>query len=86
MNSLCLGLDKHEWVEDIKRGESSLGSFLACIKESINEREGKQFEEGLNSKVKLDMYKRFGNLRSICMGLVMHELDSYLSSGQGHMA
>ena len=22
--------------------------------------EGRQFEEGLNSKVKLDMYKRFG--------------------------
>ena len=44
---------------DIKRGESSLASFLACIGESISEREGKQFEEGLNSKVKLDMYKRF---------------------------
>ena len=44
----------------IKRGESSLASFLACIEESISEREGKQFEEGLNSKVKLDMYKRFG--------------------------
>ena len=35
---------------------------LACIEESISERKGKQFEEGLNSKVKLDtcMYKRFG--------------------------
>ena len=32
-----------------------LASFLACIEESISEREGKQFEEGLNSKVKLDM-------------------------------
>ena len=42
-----LGLDKHEWVED-KRGGSSLASFLACIEESISEREGKQFEEGLN--------------------------------------
>ena len=38
----------------------SLASFLACIEESISEREGKQFEEGLNSKVKLDMYIRFG--------------------------
>ena len=36
---------------DIKRRESSLASFLACIEESINEREGKQFEEGLNSKI-----------------------------------
>ena len=41
----------------IKRGESSLASFLACIEGSISERDGKQFEEG---KVKLDMYKRFG--------------------------
>ena len=28
---LCLGLDKHEWVEDIKRGESSLASFLRRV-------------------------------------------------------
>ena len=41
----------------ILRGESLLASFLAC---SISEREGKQFEEGLNSEVKLDMYKRSG--------------------------
>ena len=52
---VSLGLDKHEWVEDIKRGESSLALFLACIAESISEREGKKFEEGLNSKIKLDM-------------------------------
>ena len=57
---VSLGVDKHEWLEDIKRGESSLASFLACIEENISEREGRLFEEGLNSKVKLDMYKRFG--------------------------
>ena len=28
-------------------------SFLACIEESISESEGKQFKEGLNSKVKI---------------------------------
>ena len=27
MNSVSLGLDKHEWVEGIKREESSLASF-----------------------------------------------------------
>ena len=59
---MSLDLDKHEWVEDIKRGESSLASFLACIEESISEREGKQFEEGLHSKVKSDVYKRFGEV------------------------
>ena len=26
-----LGLDKHKWVQHIKRGESLLASFLACI-------------------------------------------------------
>ena len=44
---VSLGLDKHERVEDIKRGESSLASFFACIEESISESEGKQFGEGL---------------------------------------
>ena len=34
---VSLGLDKHEWVEDVK---SSLAAFLACIEESISEREG----------------------------------------------
>ena len=42
----------------LKRKDSSLASFLACIEKSISEREGRQFD-GLNSKVKLDMYKRF---------------------------
>ena len=67
---VSLGLERHEWAEDIKRGESSLASFLSCIEESISEREGRQFEEGLNSKVKL---ARFGKevefIRGICMGL-----------------
>ena len=42
-------------MKDIKRGESSLASFLVSVEESISEREGKEFEEGLNSKV---MYKK----------------------------
>ena len=46
---VSLGLDKHEWLEDIKRGESSLASFLSCIEESISEREDRQFEEALNN-------------------------------------
>ena len=33
-------------MEYIKRGESLLASFLACIEESISEREGRKFEEG----------------------------------------
>ena len=37
-----------------------LPSFLACVEEFISERESRRFEEGLNTKVKLDIYKRFG--------------------------
>ena len=33
---------------------------MACVEECISERESRKFEEGLNTKVKLGMYKRFG--------------------------
>ena len=55
-----LDIDNGEWLEDIERGNSSSASFLACVEECISERESKRFEEGLNTKVKLDIYKRFG--------------------------
>ena len=55
-----LDIDKSEWLEDIKHGDSSSASFMACVEECISERESRKFEEGLNTKVKLDMYKRFG--------------------------
>ena len=60
-----LDLDKAEWLE---KGDSSLKAFLAMVEESIGERERKKFVEGLNSKVKLTVYKSFGrrfSLRSI---------------------
>ena len=53
---VSLGLDKVEWLEDIERGESS---YLACIDECSSERECRKFEEGLDNKVKLAMYKNF---------------------------
>ena len=55
-----LHIDKGELLEDIKHGESSSAPFLACVEECISERESWRFEEGLNTKVKLDIYKRFG--------------------------
>ena len=57
---VSLGLDKAEWLEHIERGESSLASYLACIDEYINERECRKFEEGLDNKVKLTVYKGSG--------------------------
>ena len=50
-------------------GSSSLKAFLALAGESISERESKRFEEGLNTKVKLTLYKT----------------DCYLSFGQEPM-
>ena len=55
-----LDIDKGEWLEDIERGESSSASFLTCVEECISERESRMFEEGLNTKVKLYIYKWFG--------------------------
>ena len=55
-----LDIDKSEWLDDIKHGDSSSASFMASVEECISERESRKFEEGLNTKVKLGMYKRFG--------------------------
>ena len=54
-----LDIDKGEWLEDIERGNSSLLSCLACVEECFSEIKSRRFEEGLNTKVKLDIYKRF---------------------------
>ena len=58
-----LDIGKGEWLEDIERGDSSSASLLACVEECISERESRRFEEGLNTKVKLDIYKRLGKCR-----------------------
>ena len=47
-----LDIDKSEWLEDIKHGDSSSASFMASVEECISERESRKFEEGLNTKVK----------------------------------
>ncbi|CAI8047039.1 hypothetical protein GBAR_LOCUS26004, partial [Geodia barretti] len=57
-----LGLDKAEWLHDIQNGDCSLKGFLSIIGDSINEREIRKFEEGLNSKVKLLLYKTFNKV------------------------
>ena len=54
-----LGLDKAEWLEDIRKGSCSLKSFLGVAGEGRDERESGKFEEGLNSKVK---FRTFGKI------------------------
>ena len=84
-----LDIDKSEWLEDIKHGESSSASFMASVEECISERESRKFEEGLNTKVKLGMYKRFGKSVefkkiNIYMEYVMQEVDFCLNLGHIH--
>ena len=55
-----LDINKCEWLEDIRKEESSVASFMACVEESIKERDNEEFEKGLASKIKLAMYKMFG--------------------------
>ena len=55
-----LDINKCEWLEDIRKEEGSVASFMACVEESIEERHNKEFEKGLESKIKLAMYKTFG--------------------------
>ena len=57
-------------------GNSSLKYFMARVEADIKEREAKEFG---NSKVKLDLYRRFGGKKGICMAVMMRELDSCLS-------
>ena len=54
-----LGLDKEEWLEDIRKGSCSLKSFLGVAGEGIDEKESNTFEEGLN---KLSFYRTFGKV------------------------
>ena len=62
---------------------------MACIEDDLREREAEEFRKGLDSKVKLDHCIEGlggrGNLRSICVAVVMRELDSCLSLDQEHM-
>ena len=88
MDDLFKSLDiyKSEWLEDIKHGDSSSASFMASVEECISERESRKFEEGLNTKVKLDMYKRFGKSIEFKKYLqyVMQEVDFCLSLDRVH--
>ena len=66
-------------------GNSSLKSIMACVENSIREKAAEEFGKGFHSKVKLDLYRRFGGKREYLHAVVMRELDSCLSSDQEHM-
>ena len=46
-----LDIDKSEWLEDIKHGDSSSASFMACVEECISERESGNLKRDLTPKL-----------------------------------
>ena len=75
-----LGLiDKAKWLENIRKGSYSLTSFLGVEGEGIDKRESSKFEEGLNCKVKLSLYRTFGKVVDFKVML------GQLNSGQERM-
>ena len=61
-------LDKGEILDDMHEGKS----FMACVEDDLREREAEKFEKGLDSKVKLDLYRRFGGKREFKKYLHSH--------------
>ena len=68
-----LSLNKEEVLEDIDKGNITWKGFLAFVGESISEREEREFRKGLDSKVKLHVYRTFVSkpefkqyLRGVC--------------------
>ena len=59
---------------------------MASVEECISEKECKLYDEGLNSKVKLFLFRLFSKKVSFikCMH-GMSEIGSYLNLGQGPM-
>ena len=53
------GLPKGELLDDIRKGQCPLSLFLSNVNECESKRENKEYVEGLNSKVKLGLYKAF---------------------------
>ena len=81
-----LGLDKAEWLGDIRKGSCSLKSFLGVAGEGIDERESSKFEEGFNSKVELSLYRTFGKVVELKKYLCgVSDTGTRLFSGQERM-
>ena len=51
-----LGLDQGEFLDDIKKERCPPSLYLSNVNECVSTRESNEYVEGLNSKVKLDLY------------------------------
>ena len=73
-------------MQEVEGGDSSAASFMASVEECISERECKLYDEVLNSKGKLFLYRLFSKMVSFIKYMPgMSEVSSYLNSGQGPM-
>ena len=45
-----------KWLEDIEQRDSSSPIYLACVKECIRVSESRNFEDGHNNDIKLDIF------------------------------
>ena len=52
----------------IQNGDCSMKGFLSIVGDSINEREIRKFEEGLNSKVKLLLFNKLAEFNKYLHG------------------
>ena len=73
---VALGIDKGEYLHDVEGGDSSVASFMASVEECISERECKLYDEGLNSKVKLYLYRMFSKKVVFALGELICDAGS----------
>ena len=66
-----LGLPKGELLDDIRKGQCPLSLFLSNVNDYVSNRENKEYVEGLNTKVKLGLYKAFKPVGSKRSGRVL---------------
>ena len=60
-----LGLPKGESLDDIRKGQCPLSLFLSNANECVSDTENKEYVEGLNSKVKLGLYKAGSRVQKV---------------------
>ena len=55
-----LGLYQEELLDGITKGQCLSSLFLSNMNECVSTREGNEYAEGLNSRIKLELHKTFG--------------------------
>ena len=67
---------KGECLQEVEGRDSSAASFIASVEERISEKECKLYDEGLNSKVKLALYRTFS--KEVGFKKYLHDVNNRL--------